>query len=132
MRESLLLDNLIIKNYSKNDIITQENDEWKYLSIILIGCVCRYIPIKMDIGQLTEAMVWSYKTKYSKGITITYMEDNKLVCIPYTYFITPAKSVDEKISLLRIKICPQRLDDILFVPDRIGNGGFTDVYINVK
>ena len=54
MRESLLLNNLIIKNYSKNDIITQENDEWKYLSIILIGCVCRYIPIKMDIGQLTE------------------------------------------------------------------------------
>ena len=54
-----------------------------------------------------EAMVWSYKTKYSKGITITYMEDTKLVCIPYTYFITPAKSVDEKISLLRIKICPK-------------------------
>ena len=128
MRESLLLDNIIIKNYSKNDIITQENGEWKYLSIILTGCVSLYTQKDGYIGQLTEKQWFcNIKQNIARG-TITCMEDTKLACIPYTYFITSSKSVDEKDIFIKNKDRPQRLEDILFVPDRIGNGGFADVY----
>lgn len=128
IRESIVLDTINIITYCKGETIVVENEDWCNLGIVLTGIVLVNTLKSGYIGKLKETNWFgNIKEKKAKG-TMICLEEAKIAYIPYSYYTKEQKHVNEQDIFNKIEHKTNQLDEILFVPDKIGNGAFADVY----